>query len=159
MCVLVWIVKAGLKSCILYSYSCRHIFLFYRSMELVYERPGVSQGVPVYRFVAPKTLFANGSDYPPNEGFCPCRQSGLLDVRTCRDSECPCTDTKLCIKICLHGHLKKKKECLTPPRRACVPFSSAFLQRWSCSSADCQWTSSQPAWPSALYRHTSSKNK
>ncbi|TSM28082.1 Electrogenic sodium bicarbonate cotransporter 4 [Bagarius yarrelli] len=55
-----------------------------RSMELVYKRPGTSRGIPVYRFVAPKTLFANGSDYPPNEGFCPCRQSGLLDVRTCR---------------------------------------------------------------------------
>ncbi|XP_058268455.1 scavenger receptor class B member 1 isoform X2 [Hemibagrus wyckioides] len=55
-----------------------------RSMELVYKRPGTSQGIPVYRYVAPKTLFANGSDYPPNEGFCPCRQSGLLDVSTCR---------------------------------------------------------------------------
>uniref|UniRef100_A0A673MBL0 Scavenger receptor class B member 1 n=1 Tax=Sinocyclocheilus rhinocerous TaxID=307959 RepID=A0A673MBL0_9TELE len=55
-----------------------------RSMELVYQRPGVSRGVPVYRFVAPKTLFANGADYPPNEGFCPCRQSGLLNVSTCR---------------------------------------------------------------------------
>ncbi|GAA6107177.1 scavenger receptor class B member 1 [Tachysurus ichikawai] len=57
-----------------------------RSMELVYERPGTSQGIPVYHYVAPKTLFANGSDYPPNEGFCPCRQSGLLDVRSCRHS-------------------------------------------------------------------------
>ncbi|KAM9455362.1 scavenger receptor class B member 1 isoform 2-T2 [Clarias gariepinus] len=55
-----------------------------RSMELVYERPGTMRGIPVYHFVAPKTLFANGSDYPPNEGFCPCRQSGLLDVRSCR---------------------------------------------------------------------------
>ncbi|XP_072515403.1 scavenger receptor class B member 1 isoform X2 [Salminus brasiliensis] len=55
-----------------------------RSMELVYSRPGTMRGIPVYRFVAPKTLFANGSDYPPNEGFCPCRQSGLLNVSTCR---------------------------------------------------------------------------
>ncbi|XP_066507373.1 scavenger receptor class B member 1 isoform X2 [Hoplias malabaricus] len=55
-----------------------------RSMELVYHRPGTMEGIPVYRFVAPKTLFANGSDYPPNEGFCPCRQSGLLNVSTCR---------------------------------------------------------------------------
>ncbi|XP_053542952.1 scavenger receptor class B member 1 isoform X2 [Ictalurus punctatus] len=55
-----------------------------RSMELVYKRPGTSQGISVYHFVAPKTLFANGSDYLPNEGFCPCRQSGLLDVSTCR---------------------------------------------------------------------------
>ncbi|XP_056592849.1 scavenger receptor class B member 1 isoform X2 [Triplophysa dalaica] len=55
-----------------------------RSMELVYERPLVSRGIPVFRYVAPKTLFANGSDYPPNEGFCPCRQSGLLNVSSCR---------------------------------------------------------------------------
>uniref|UniRef100_A0AAR2KEA1 Scavenger receptor class B member 1 n=1 Tax=Pygocentrus nattereri TaxID=42514 RepID=A0AAR2KEA1_PYGNA len=55
-----------------------------RSMELIYQRPGMIKGIPVYRFVAPKTLFANGSDYPPNEGFCPCRQSGLLNVSTCR---------------------------------------------------------------------------
>lgn len=58
-----------------------------RSMELVYQRPGVVEGIPVYRFVAPTTLFANGSVYPPNEGFCPCRQSGLLNVSTCRNSE------------------------------------------------------------------------
>nr|XP_046230248.1 scavenger receptor class B member 1 isoform X2 [Scatophagus argus] len=55
-----------------------------RSMELVYQRPGNFKGVPLYRFVAPKTLFANGTDYPPNEGFCPCRQSGLLNVSSCR---------------------------------------------------------------------------
>lgn len=61
-------------------------------MELVYKKSRTSQGIPVYHYVAPKSLFANGSDYPPNEGFCPCRQSGLLDVRTCSYSECPCTD-------------------------------------------------------------------
>ncbi|XP_048877098.1 scavenger receptor class B member 1 isoform X1 [Brienomyrus brachyistius] len=55
-----------------------------RSMELVYQRPGVLQGIPVYRFVAPTTLFANGSDYASNEGFCPCRQSGIQNVSTCR---------------------------------------------------------------------------
>ncbi|KAG7464202.1 scavenger receptor class B member 1 isoform X1, partial [Solea senegalensis] len=55
-----------------------------RSMELVYQRPGVMKGIPLYRFVAPKTLFANGTDYAPNEGFCPCRQSGLLNVSSCR---------------------------------------------------------------------------
>uniref|UniRef100_A0A8C4ZQ44 Scavenger receptor class B member 1 n=1 Tax=Gadus morhua TaxID=8049 RepID=A0A8C4ZQ44_GADMO len=55
-----------------------------RSMELVYQRPGVMQGIPLYRYVAPKTLFANGSDYAPNEGFCPCRQSGILNVSSCR---------------------------------------------------------------------------
>jgi scavenger receptor class B protein 1 len=56
-------------------------------MELVYQRPGVMQGIPLYRYVAPKTLFANGSDYAPNEGFCPCRQSGILNVSSCRHSE------------------------------------------------------------------------
>ncbi|XP_043924462.1 scavenger receptor class B member 1 isoform X1 [Protopterus annectens] len=55
-----------------------------RSMELVYEQSGVSNSIPVYRYIAPKTLFANGTDYPPNEGFCPCRQSGILNVSTCR---------------------------------------------------------------------------
>uniref|UniRef100_A0A8D3A895 Scavenger receptor class B member 1 n=1 Tax=Scophthalmus maximus TaxID=52904 RepID=A0A8D3A895_SCOMX len=55
-----------------------------RSMELVYQRPGVMKGIPLYRYVAPKTLFANGTDYAPNEGFCPCRQSGLLNVSSCR---------------------------------------------------------------------------
>ncbi|XP_015131110.1 scavenger receptor class B member 1 isoform X2 [Gallus gallus] len=55
-----------------------------RSMTLVYEQSGKFKGVPTYRFVAPKTLFANGTDYPPNEGFCPCRQSGIQNVSSCR---------------------------------------------------------------------------
>ncbi|KAL0965267.1 hypothetical protein UPYG_G00279040 [Umbra pygmaea] len=55
-----------------------------RSLELVYQREGVMSGIPLYRYVAPKTMFANGSDYAPNEGFCPCRQSGLLNVSSCR---------------------------------------------------------------------------
>ncbi|XP_054916696.1 scavenger receptor class B member 1 isoform X1 [Poeciliopsis prolifica] len=55
-----------------------------RSLELVYQRSGVMNGIPLYRYVAPKTMFANGTDYPPNEGFCPCRQSGLLNVSSCR---------------------------------------------------------------------------
>uniref|UniRef100_A0A8D0HC23 Scavenger receptor class B member 1 n=1 Tax=Sphenodon punctatus TaxID=8508 RepID=A0A8D0HC23_SPHPU len=55
-----------------------------RSMTLVYEKSGIFEGVPTYRFVAPKTMFANGTDYPPNEGFCPCRESGIQNVSTCR---------------------------------------------------------------------------
>ncbi|XP_068013538.1 scavenger receptor class B member 1 isoform X1 [Melanerpes formicivorus] len=55
-----------------------------RSLTLVYEQSGNFKGVPTYRFVAPKTLFANGTDYPPNEGFCPCLQSGIQNVSTCR---------------------------------------------------------------------------
>ncbi|XP_068608709.1 scavenger receptor class B member 1 [Brachionichthys hirsutus] len=55
-----------------------------RSLELVFRRSGEMKGIPLYRFVAPETLFANGTVYPPNEGFCPCRQSGLLNVSSCR---------------------------------------------------------------------------
>ncbi|XP_041754624.1 scavenger receptor class B member 1 isoform X2 [Coregonus clupeaformis] len=57
-----------------------------RSLELVYQREGIMDGIPLYRYVAPKTMFANGSDYAPNEGFCPCRQSGLLNVSSCRSN-------------------------------------------------------------------------
>ncbi|XDC63861.1 hypothetical protein R6Z07M_015043 [Ovis aries] len=55
-----------------------------RSMKLVYKEQGVFGGIPTFRFVAPNTLFANGSVYPPNEGFCPCRESGIQNVSTCR---------------------------------------------------------------------------
>ncbi|XP_014453987.1 scavenger receptor class B member 1 isoform X1 [Alligator mississippiensis] len=55
-----------------------------RSMALVYEQPGEFKGIPTFRYVAPKTLFANGTDYPPNEGFCPCRESGIQNVSSCR---------------------------------------------------------------------------
>ncbi|KAM4827125.1 scavenger receptor class B member 1 isoform 2-T2 [Thomomys bottae] len=55
-----------------------------RSMKLIYKEQGVFEGIPTYRFVAPKTLFANGSVYPPNEGFCPCLESGIQNVSTCR---------------------------------------------------------------------------
>lgn len=62
-----------------------------RSMKLVYKEQGVFGGIPTFRFVAPSTLFANGSVYPPNEGFCPCRESGIQNVSTCRFSTCrPC---------------------------------------------------------------------
>ncbi|KAF5927107.1 hypothetical protein HPG69_010609 [Diceros bicornis minor] len=57
-----------------------------RSMKLIYKESGEFEGIPTYRFVAPDTLFANGSVYPPNEGFCPCRESGILNVSTCRFS-------------------------------------------------------------------------
>nr|XP_020480783.1 scavenger receptor class B member 1 isoform X1 [Monopterus albus] len=55
-----------------------------RSLEFVYQRSGTFKGIPLYRYVAPKTMFANGTEYAPNEGFCPCRQSGLLNVSSCR---------------------------------------------------------------------------
>ena len=53
-------------------------------MKLVYKEQGLFGGIPTFRFVAPSTLFANGSVYPPNEGFCPCRESGIQNVSTCR---------------------------------------------------------------------------
>lgn len=55
-----------------------------RSMKLIYQEAGVYEGIPTFRFKAPDTLFANGSVYPPNEGFCPCLQSGIQNVSTCR---------------------------------------------------------------------------
>ncbi|XP_061459093.1 scavenger receptor class B member 1 isoform X3 [Rhineura floridana] len=55
-----------------------------RSMRFTYNKSGEFKGIPTFRFLAPKTLFANGIDYPPNEGFCPCRQSGILNVSSCR---------------------------------------------------------------------------
>lgn len=55
-----------------------------RSMKLTYQESRVFEGIPTYRFTAPDTLFANGSVYPPNEGFCPCRESGIQNVSTCR---------------------------------------------------------------------------
>ncbi|XP_066227271.1 scavenger receptor class B member 1 [Saccopteryx leptura] len=55
-----------------------------RSMKLVYKESGMFEGIPTFRFKAPDTLFANGSVYPPNEGFCPCLESGIQNVSTCR---------------------------------------------------------------------------
>ncbi|KAM9099726.1 scavenger receptor class B member 1 isoform X1 [Sarcophilus harrisii] len=55
-----------------------------RSMNFEYERSGDFKGIPTFRFVAPKTLFANGSVYPPNEGFCPCMVSGIQNMSTCQ---------------------------------------------------------------------------
>lgn len=60
----------------------------YRSMKLIYKEAGVFEGIPTFRFKAPDTLFANGSVYPPNEGFCPCLESGIQNVSTCRFSAC-----------------------------------------------------------------------
>ncbi|KAM5238987.1 scavenger receptor class B member 1 isoform 2-T2 [Ctenodactylus gundi] len=54
-----------------------------RSMKLVFHEVAEFQGIPTYRFVAPSTLFANGTVYPPNEGFCPCLESGIQNVSTC----------------------------------------------------------------------------
>ncbi|XP_067910587.1 scavenger receptor class B member 1-like isoform X2 [Heterodontus francisci] len=55
-----------------------------RTLDLVFQESSWTFGIPSYRYVAPKTMFANGTVYPPNAGFCPCRQSGVLNVSTCR---------------------------------------------------------------------------
>ncbi|XP_044131588.1 scavenger receptor class B member 1 isoform X1 [Bufo gargarizans] len=55
-----------------------------RSMKLVYEKEESFRGIPTYRYTAPNYLFANGSDYPPNKGFCPCVASGVMNVSSCR---------------------------------------------------------------------------
>ncbi|KAM4053303.1 scavenger receptor class B member 1 isoform 2-T3 [Anomaloglossus baeobatrachus] len=55
-----------------------------RSMTLVYEKEASFRGIPTYRYSAPDYLFANGTDYPPNEGFCPCLASGVMNVSSCR---------------------------------------------------------------------------
>ncbi|XP_059850506.1 scavenger receptor class B member 1-like isoform X2 [Hypanus sabinus] len=55
-----------------------------RSLELVYQTSAQCFGLPSFRYIAPKTMFANGTVYPPNQGFCPCRESGVLNVSTCR---------------------------------------------------------------------------
>lgn len=57
-------------------------------MKLIYEEEGTFEGIPTYRFKAPNTLFANGTVYPPNEGFCPCLESGIQNVSSCRFSTC-----------------------------------------------------------------------
>ncbi|XP_062999893.1 scavenger receptor class B member 1 isoform X2 [Elgaria multicarinata webbii] len=57
-----------------------------RSMKLDFVQTGEFKGIPSYRYHAPKTMFANGTDYPPNEGFCPCRQSGIQNVSACRSN-------------------------------------------------------------------------
>ncbi|XP_036278870.1 scavenger receptor class B member 1 isoform X1 [Pipistrellus kuhlii] len=55
-----------------------------RSMKLIYQEAGAYEGIPTFRFKAPDTLFANGSVYPPNEGFCPCLKNGIQNVSTCK---------------------------------------------------------------------------
>ncbi|XP_036615403.1 scavenger receptor class B member 1 isoform X2 [Trichosurus vulpecula] len=57
-----------------------------RSLNFDYEKSGEFKGIPTYRFVAPNTLFANGSVYPPNEGFCPCLESGIQNMSSCQSS-------------------------------------------------------------------------
>ncbi|XP_044541335.1 scavenger receptor class B member 1 [Gracilinanus agilis] len=57
-----------------------------RSLSFKYEKSGEFKGIPTFRFVAPDTLFANGSVYPPNEGFCPCLETGIQNMSACQSN-------------------------------------------------------------------------
>ncbi|KAM6423538.1 scavenger receptor class B member 1 isoform 2-T2 [Liasis olivaceus] len=57
-----------------------------RSIKLNYTSSGKFKGIPVYHYTFPKNLFANGTVYPPNEGFCPCRQSGIQTISPCQSN-------------------------------------------------------------------------
>ncbi|XP_063171484.1 scavenger receptor class B member 1 isoform X2 [Candoia aspera] len=57
-----------------------------RSIKLNYTKTEKFQGIPLYRYTLPKTLFANGTVYPPNECFCPCRQSGIQNISSCQSN-------------------------------------------------------------------------
>ncbi|CAH2295738.1 scavenger receptor class B member 1 isoform X1 [Pelobates cultripes] len=55
-----------------------------RSLTFVYKEESEFRGIPTYRYSAPDYLFANGTDYPPNAGFCPCLASGVQNMSSCR---------------------------------------------------------------------------
>uniref|UniRef100_A0A8C5PBP5 Scavenger receptor class B member 1 n=1 Tax=Leptobrachium leishanense TaxID=445787 RepID=A0A8C5PBP5_9ANUR len=55
-----------------------------RTLKFVYSKKAEFRGIPTYRYNAPNYLFANGTDYPPNEGFCPCLASGVQNMSACR---------------------------------------------------------------------------
>lgn len=93
-------------------------------MTLIYKESGTFEGIPTYRFVAPSTLFANGSVYPPNQGFCPCLESGIQNISTCRFSTCHLRweggreDALLCPSaVCLISGLFTLHNPIRPERR------------------------------------------
>ncbi|XP_070538993.1 scavenger receptor class B member 1-like isoform X2 [Ptychodera flava] len=57
-----------------------------RSMPYEYEEDTTYEGVTLLHFPLTKYAYENGTDYPPNEGFCKpeCLPSGLLSVGACR---------------------------------------------------------------------------
>ncbi|XP_077987922.1 scavenger receptor class B member 1-like isoform X2 [Glandiceps talaboti] len=57
-----------------------------RSMPYVYESELSYRGVTLWHFPLAKYAYANGTEYPPNQGFCKpkCVPSGLLNVGACR---------------------------------------------------------------------------
>ncbi|MBN3295512.1 SCRB2 protein, partial [Amia calva] len=59
-----------------------------RSLYAQFEKGVTVRGVPGFRFVIPKDVFANATENPANAGFCVppgnCLGSGLLDVRVCK---------------------------------------------------------------------------
>ncbi|KAL4617315.1 lysosome membrane protein 2-like [Arapaima gigas] len=59
-----------------------------RSLYALFEKEVNVLGVPAYRFVPPREVFANATENPANEGFCVpagnCLGSGLLNVSLCK---------------------------------------------------------------------------
>ncbi|XP_078741573.1 scavenger receptor class B member 1-like, partial [Lampetra fluviatilis] len=55
-----------------------------RTLDLWFSEHLWQGGLPAWRFRIAPSLFANGASYPPNEGFCPCSQSGALNLSSCR---------------------------------------------------------------------------
>lgn len=69
------------------------LYLFHpdlcRSVPYIYEEDVVYKEVPLLKFVLANYTFYNGSDYPPNEGFCKgnhdlCGPSGIMRQDPCR---------------------------------------------------------------------------
>lgn len=59
-----------------------------RSLYATFEKEVHVKGIPAYRFVPPKEVFANITVNPANAGFCVpagnCLGSGLLNVSVCK---------------------------------------------------------------------------
>uniref|UniRef100_A0A8C9TBR0 Scavenger receptor class B member 2 n=1 Tax=Scleropages formosus TaxID=113540 RepID=A0A8C9TBR0_SCLFO len=59
-----------------------------RSLYALFEKEVNVMGIPAYRFVPPREVFANATENPANEGFCVppgnCLASGLLNVSVCK---------------------------------------------------------------------------
>ncbi|XP_077988176.1 scavenger receptor class B member 1-like [Glandiceps talaboti] len=57
-----------------------------RSMPYVFESEVLYRDVTLWHFPLAKYAYANGTEFPPNQGFCKpkCLPSGLQDIGTCR---------------------------------------------------------------------------
>ncbi|MGH0121677.1 UNVERIFIED_CONTAM: hypothetical protein FKN15_076273 [Acipenser sinensis] len=81
------------KSCILESDMKTGATGFPRSLYATFEKEVHVKGIPAYRFVPPKEVFANITVNPANAGFCVpagnCLGSGLLNVSVCKQASNP----------------------------------------------------------------------